>query len=324
MGSSFVITTLKRPNEVRRCVNSILGQGLLPEEITIVDGGEDGIEGALRELIEPTGVRLTYLRSAPGRTHQLNEGVRASCGDPIFFVDDDAELDPDFHEALLRVFGDTPDIGGAQGCMDNNQCRTWPLRVFKAVFLMSRRTKDAPGRILTSGAYTIPVRPTAPRKSEALWLGATAFRRGVFDEHSFDESLTGPCAEEDIDFSYRVGRSHGLVVVPDARFTHVPAAAGRAPLRDRSRIYVSNSYRFWHRYIGGRGRHEMAFLWSMTGRLGSELLKSTLTGRSGYLLGTIDGLREIRGLRRVSIPGAPPEGSDPRPGTDESLEVRTP
>lgn len=304
MGSSFVITTRERPNELRACVERILDQSRLPDEIVIVDASANPSGDGLRELAAAAGVRLVYQTSEAGRTRQLNKGVRASSGDPVFFVDDDSKIDPDFHSAMLKTFEATgPDVGGIQAVMTNNEVRAWPVRALRAVFLLSRRTRDSPGRVLRSGYYTIPIRPSAPREAQALWMGATGFRRGVCDEFSFDESLEGPSLGEDIDFSYRVSRRYRLLVTPEARFEHHRAPGGRIGQRERARTHVVNQYRLFRKNLWrGTAWNTMAFAWAMVGRLLSELVKSVARRQPDYILGTIDGLLEIVHRHRSAEP----------------------
>ena len=79
---------------------------------------EEGIRGLLGE----GGVQLRYITTAPGRTRQLNLGVRASNGDPILFVDDDVELDVRFHEMILAAFEQGGDEVGRSPGKDHRRC----------------------------------------------------------------------------------------------------------------------------------------------------------------------------------------------------------
>ena len=61
------------------------------------------------------------------------------------------------------------------------------------------------------------------------WIstGGAVWRREVFDTYQFDEWFKGYSYLEDLDFSYRVGKQHKLVIVANAKFYHYPAASGR-------------------------------------------------------------------------------------------------
>jgi len=59
-------------------------------------------------------VKIIYIHSKPGLTHQRNVGVEASYGDIIFFLDDDVILDKDFVKEIINVFENDKEkeIGG--------------------------------------------------------------------------------------------------------------------------------------------------------------------------------------------------------------------
>ncbi|MFN2489121.1 MAG: glycosyltransferase family 2 protein [Actinomycetota bacterium] len=301
MGSSFVIATYNRPKELHRCLRSVLGQTVPPDEIVIVDSSDEEVDIGAQMLGAGGITELVQLRAEPWLTRQRNLGVAASSGDPVFFVDDDAELDPNFHAAMLQTFssGDCG-IGGVQATMNDNGCRAWPVRAFKAFFLLTRRTKSAPGRMLPSGHHTIPVDPEHAIGSEVLWTGATAYRRHVLDEFRFDESLDGPCLRDDIDFSYRVSRRYRLVITPDARFSHRKAPGARIDARRLVAMQLVNEYRLFGKNLPSTPRYRAAFAWAMIGTTLLEITKSAATGRAAYLLGLLDGLREIRRLARTT------------------------
>jgi GT2 family glycosyltransferase len=306
--SSFLICTLDRPTDLRRTLESLVAQSTLPREVVIVDASDRPSDQEVRSLLEPAGIAVRYLRTEPGRTRQLNMGIRETTGDPVFIVDDDVILDRDFHEAMLRTFdGGGPDIGGVQGTVVDDAYRPLPMRIFRALFLLSRHTKNERGRLLPSGYYTTPVKPSEPRPAEALRLCGLAFRRHVFDEFSFDESFHGYALKEDIDFSYRVSRRYKLLIAPDARFRHLKApGGGRIGVRAKSKMHVINNYYFFRKNLEGTVAQRMAFAWAMLGRVLYELVRTAAKRDTGYFLGALDGLREIaRRARRDRVMGEP-------------------
>jgi GT2 family glycosyltransferase len=298
-GSTFLICTLNRPDYLRDALLTLLDQTVLPDEIVIVDGSERPTGEGLRAMVERAGVRLQYITTVPGRTRQLNLGTRAATGDPVFIMDDDVRLEGSFHEAMLRVFeAGGPELGGVQGTMIDDTFRSLPARAFRTIFLLSRHTKNGAGRLLPSGYYTTPVRPSEVREAQGLRLGGVGFRRRVFDEFSFDESLEGYALKEDIDFSYRVSRRYKLVVSPHARFRHLRAPAARLGVRAKSRMHVVNNYRVFRKNLDGTRAQKLAFLWAMLGRSLYELARTVVRCEPGYIQGYIEGLREILRRRR--------------------------
>jgi len=292
--TTFLITTRNRPQELRRLIESILDQSVLPKEIVLVDASDAPDERSLRDRIETAGVDFVFLTAKPGRTHQLNIGIDASRGDIVLINDDDVILEKRYHEAMLAVFeqgGAT--VGGVQGTIIGDTLKPLPMRAFRALFLLSRHTKDAPGRLLSSGYYTTPVRPTRLRQVEALRLCGLAFRREVFIDNRFDETLEGYALKEDIDLSYRVSRRYKLFVTPDALFHHLKAPGSRISVRQKSKMHIINNYRIHRRNLKHNARSGIAFAWALLGRVLYELGRTVSKMNSGYILGTVEGLWDI-------------------------------
>jgi GT2 family glycosyltransferase len=299
MGATLLITTLNRPHELRRCVRSIVDQTTRPEEIVIVDASEESQRWPLDDLVRSAAIRLVHIPARRGRTHQLNVGIRASRGDPVIIVDDDAVLDREFVRAMLRAFEDGgQDVGAIQGTMANDTYTPSPFRVLRRLFLLPQHTKRSRGKLLRSGYYTIPVRPAQPIEAEAVRLGATGFRRHVLHQFFLDESLDGYALKEDIDLSYRVSRQYRVLVIPDARFLHLKTPTARIGVREKSRMHVVNNFWFFSKHMRGPIMNDVAFAWSMVGRVGLQMYRTLVTGDPGFVLGTFDGFVDVYRNRR--------------------------
>ena len=305
--SSFVICTRNRPDDLRRCLTSLLAQTVLPTEVVIVDASDRPDEEGIRGLLGEGGVQLRYLTTAPGRTRQLNLGVRASNGDPILFVDDDVELDVRFHEMILAAFEEGGDeVGGVQGRIIDD-VRPTPLgTAFRALFLLSRHTKDGAARLLPSGYYTSPAFPTQIQEAQALRLCGLGYRRRVFHEFDFDESLgeEGYALKEDVDFSYRVSRRYKLLVTPHASFRHFKTPTSRISVRQKSRMHIINNYFLFRKNLEGSVLQWMAFCWAILGRVIYELGRTLRAYNADYLLGALEGIiKVLRSIGRPAIHG---------------------
>jgi GT2 family glycosyltransferase len=300
--SSFVICTRNRPDDLLRCLTSVVAQSVRPAEAVVVDASDQADEESIRALLAASGVNLQYLRTAPGRTRQLNLGVRASSGDPILFVDDDVELDERFHEMILAAFEQGgQEVGGVQGRIIDD-VRPSPLgTAFRAFFLLSRHTKDGAAILLPSGYYTSPAFPTKIQEAQALRLCGLAYRRRVFDEFDFDESLgrEGYALKEDVDFSYRVSRRYKLLVTPHARFRHFKTTTSRIAVRQKSRMHIVNNYQLFRKNLDGTPLQWLAFCWAMLGRMIYECGRTVRGRNPDYLLGALEGMQRIVGAQHT-------------------------
>lgn len=316
MRPTLLITTLDRPDELRRCLASVIDQRVLPDEVVIVDASSPPAPTPIREELLSKGIRVAPLRAAPGRTAQLNVGIRAASGDMIIIVDDDVVLEPRFIGDIVQAFQTGgPRLAAVQGTMRNDILRPWPARAFRCIFMQSRHTRRSPGRMLRSGYYTLPVAPTRPVEIEVLRLTACAFRADVLREFLLDESLAGYALKEDIDLSYRISRHYQMLAIPNAGFLHLKTPTARIGTREKSAMHVVNNFWFYSKHLKGPVLNRLAFAWGMTGRFGFELLRTVTKRDTAYFGGALDGLREVhrrRGSRADVVGNVPPHTHDAR------------
>jgi GT2 family glycosyltransferase len=150
-----VLTTGGRPDDLRLALDSLLAQEGVDLDVVVVGNGwrPDGL---------PEGVRGVALEEDRGIPAGRNAGVEHVRGELVFFLDDDASLaDPG---ALARVagrFGADPALGLVQLRVDvrggGRPARDWVPRL-----RVGDRTRSS--------------------EVTAVWEGAVAIRRALFDE----------------------------------------------------------------------------------------------------------------------------------------------
>jgi glycosyltransferase involved in cell wall biosynthesis len=224
----FIIATKDRPRELRRLLQSIERQSVMPEQIIVVDSGTVRAEEIIREFPK---LPFSYIYSLPpSASRQRNEGLAAISGSAeyIGFIDDDAVFEKNSFQEMNQFWSKAlPLVGGASFNLVNHP----PLMVAslkthafveRLGFYSSRR-----GAVLPSGFQTMI--GTVDKDTWVDWLpsGAVLWRKTILDQYRFDEWYKGYSYLEDLDFSYTVGRSHQLFVVAGARYYHIPGSSGR-------------------------------------------------------------------------------------------------
>ncbi len=113
---SVIIPTYNREKLLPRAINSVLKQTYQQIELIIVDDGSiDNTEDVVKEFSDS---RINYIRFKENRGQPtvLNEGIKASCGKYIVFLDDDDELLPSMLKTGINALRNTPNkIGFAVG-----------------------------------------------------------------------------------------------------------------------------------------------------------------------------------------------------------------
>jgi GT2 family glycosyltransferase len=149
-----LLTMGRRPEELRRALDSLLAQEGVATDIAVV--GNTWEPSGL-----PEGVRGVYSRENVGIPAGRNLGVPAVAGELLFFLDDDASLaSPDALARVQRRFADDRELGLLQ------------LRV--EPFGGGARARDWVPRLRAGD-------PERSSDITAVWEGAVAIRRSVFE-----------------------------------------------------------------------------------------------------------------------------------------------
>jgi len=149
-----VLTMGKRPEELQRGLASVLAQRDVTMDVVVV--GNSWEPTGL-----PDGVRGVYLPENVGATAGRNAGVPYVSGEYLFFLDDDASLpDPHFLAEVAARFASDPRLGVMQPRVVDPEGKAPPRR-----WVPRLRVGD----------------PGASSPATALWEGAIAIRRDLFE-----------------------------------------------------------------------------------------------------------------------------------------------
>jgi GT2 family glycosyltransferase len=263
---SVIIPTKNRPDDLRRTVETLLDQTVLPTELIVVDQSP-GCEtaSALGAVFDRhargASVRLRHLHApeVTGGAAARNVAMSLATGDTWLFLDDDVELDARFLEELLHVYASHPDAAGVSGIITNYPTPPLAYRLWMQLFVHKPLFDDRQPvywgwRRLASGP---------PLPVTRLGGGLMSFRASAIRHLRFDESLRGVSDGEDVDFCVRLG-GKSLFIAPRAQLRHCQSPSGRLSdhwLRRTARgiefLYQKN----WRRQPAARVSH----LWLLVG-----------------------------------------------------------
>jgi glycosyltransferase involved in cell wall biosynthesis len=312
---SVIVPTMNRPDSLRRALDSILSQTRRPDEVVVVDDGESD-EAALRGILQGSGTRLVYVKKdRRGICRSRNEGVRASSGDILVFIDDDVVMQPGYIEGFLRIFAsDTAGrIGGLTGRirrfkngvpLPEEHRLTWEDRIGR-LFLFS---PSRGGIVLPSGFRRSVLWPIGRVPVEFLQGGNMAVRREVFEFGSFDENLDhqggGYSLGEDVQFSYPMRKRWIMLAVEDATCEHWHAQGGRPDPFRMARMRVIHTWGFVRRVMDPGPLHRAAFAWAVLGLSITSLLGMAFPPRAAAaarLRGTLAGVLHVLTHRATEV-----------------------
>ena len=223
MTGDVVICTKDRPDDLRRCLRSIVAQTHPPDTVRIVDASSDARTAAVVDEFR-ADLHIWFVRSSPSTTRQRNRGIDSSTAPIVHFLDDDVELDPGYLGEIVDVFDRDKDLEvGGVGGLPTNQVQRRTSRLQRAILSRLR----TPGRVLRSGRGILVY--GADEELEVDWLSGCcmSFRTEIIRAERFDDRGHGYVVGEDLDVSYRIRQHHRLLVTPRARLVHHEAPRNR-------------------------------------------------------------------------------------------------
>lgn len=211
MKVSILVCTRDRPEDLQRCVLSIVANDFPDLEVIVVDQGSDdrGAEALASSL--KSDPRISYERQTTvGKSKALNRALALSNGDVVLHTDDDCTVPADWVQRSLSILENDPGVGIVFGAL------------------------GAP-EIDWSKSYIPTFRPESYRRFQGriafmrvpkIGVGANmAVRREVYDRiKGFDECLGPGCrfrSGDEWDMAYRAMKA-GFAAVhdPDNVVTH--------------------------------------------------------------------------------------------------------
>ena len=263
MNVAAVLSTKNRYEELRRCLDSLRRQTRKPDELVVVDADADDRIRALVESQAPIFSSVRYLPFPSSLTQARNHGIKNSASDIVVFIDDDLVLEPDFIREIAKPIEEREDLAGATGNITNHPRTSGCLK--KGIQYFFQLPYDGDGTFRLSGAPTTTCGLPEDRLVEFMPGGITAWRRTVFSEFLFDESLPGLGINEDVDFSYRVSRKWKNFYASGARAAHERPSLDREGTLAYLRLELAS---YWYLYRKNQPKtpwHFAAFLWHLCG-----------------------------------------------------------
>lgn len=118
MKFTVAIPTYKRPEYLKRAVESVLAQSFLPDELLLVSRVDDeptneALQGIISKNTGPVIIRKCHV-AEPGFLPPVRKAIESAQGDVLVLLDDDAEAHPDWLQRISVYYHD-PKVGGVGG-----------------------------------------------------------------------------------------------------------------------------------------------------------------------------------------------------------------
>lgn len=200
MKVTVLIPTLRRPLDLRRCLEALDRQTRRPDQIVVIARRDDDETHALiASLSAAQPVDLVHTHSG-GQVGALNTGLQSASGDIIAILDDDTAPWPDWVARIERHFSERPSLGGLGG-----------RDILHTQGASEEKELETVGRILWYGRWIGQAhRGKGPARDVEILKGCNmSYRREAIEGIWFDHRLKGSGAQwfNDACFSLTVHRA---------------------------------------------------------------------------------------------------------------------
>lgn len=276
---SIIIPTLNRSADLRRLLDSVLQQTLLPFEVVVVDQSSNEETSRLVAEFKPVVLSLGFslifrYLPEPGLTKARNAGLDCANGDFVIFLDNDVVLETDY----LKAIDDTIKRRNAivvQGKITNYYERYHPLKYAFMRFFQLSSPSQKRGVVYPSAGNVLPVR--FDEEMPCMWASGCnhAIRTDVARELRYDENLISYALVDDVDMTYRVYQHYpgSVWATPHARLVHLESTSQR--IGNRRFIFMEAVHRryFFRKNIPLTLVNQAFFAWSRVGVFTVSLLR---------------------------------------------------
>jgi GT2 family glycosyltransferase len=228
---SIVIPTFNKLDLLKRCLTTIVPQTGDTFEIIIVDNG------STEKYVPDNAEKNTTLIRLPqnqGFSAAVNRGIKESQGEFIAVLNNDTELAPGWAQAVLKAFGQNPDIYFVTSKIKNLKNRDL-LDSVGDVLLSSGKVYKTGNNEKDSGQYDVP------RHVFGASGCASIFRREFFDKAGyFDEDFFAYLEDIDLSFRATLFGFKGLYV-PEAVVYHAGSATTGSQYNSMTAFYLAQN-----------------------------------------------------------------------------------
>lgn len=293
MQVSTIIVTYNRVKDLNDCLNSILIQTSLPQEVLIVDNSNNDESESLikkrKDEFKKNIISLRYKKNEKENslTVARNIGIENAIGEIILFLDDDVVLDKNYLKEILKVYEKYSNALGVQGYIATEKVLKIRNLINKILFLYYLEKNEC--KILSSVSATYPC--SLNKIVSCQWLSGAnhSYRRSVLEEFAYDEKLKKYSEGEDLEFSHRVFKKYpcSLYITPYAKLAHKTSPEGRLLRKELINMREVYGLYLFYKIFDRNLKNKFIYLWS---RIGKLILNISRSAFKLSLLGIIENI----------------------------------
>lgn len=276
MSSLFVVVaTVGRAALTRETIDLLLNQTRRPDGVVVVSVTPADVIGVADSAIRPEVVF-----AEKGLCRQRNRALDLLKGraDIITFFDDDFVPAPDYLEAVGKLFDERPDVAGITGKLIADGINNAGYTVAQAQELITARAGEM---------------DPAVKKRQALYGCNMSVRMAMAKGLRFDEALPLYGWQEDIDYTYQLGKRGPLISSGRVTGVHLGSKGGRTSGKKLGYSQVANIVYLHRKKTMQPGLGRKLLLSNLASNLARSIWSEPHIDRRGRLLGNVMALIDV-------------------------------
>jgi len=220
---SIVIPTKNREKDLIECIESIVKQTALPNELIIIDDGNISIakKNLIQYLLQNSDIIFQYFKKEiADSSESRNLGAKKASGEIILFLDDDVILNKNYIEKIIKVYEENKEnekLAGVGG-MINAREKSFIEKIFDRTFFLH---SSKPWSILPWGFQTWKYDLKKEEKTDWLPGCNCSFRKEIFRKYQFKSLQVGRVGLEEIEFCWQIIKDgYYFIITPFAKLVH--------------------------------------------------------------------------------------------------------
>lgn len=281
---AVLVPTKDRPEKMREMLGSIRQQEVKPAQVVIVATGQDisFLAGEFKDL--PIDYHHTNIR---GQINQRTLGIQKLKPqiELVCLMDDDHYLCLGALQTMLDFWNRHPGHGAVCFNVINEPPFRWNF--FKFIFGM---TANSPGQVTRAGFNTRITHVSENLPTKWVSGGAVVWRRSILDENPYVEWDSGFPENEDVYFSFPLGKKYSYAVCSEAKAEHRRTTMAELKTAEFGATQIRRRFKLVRKYP--YFSVPLAY-WASVGQTAENFLRGILNRDAGYFR---IGRGNIRGL----------------------------
>jgi glycosyltransferase involved in cell wall biosynthesis len=289
---SVVIPTRNRQDLLKSCLERILDNSIIPNQIIIVDSSDLN----LRMSNVYTDTRIVYqtteIKSAAVQRNIGMELVSESTK-YLAFLDDDVQIDHSYFSKLIDTLNSTGAIG-VSGLAINPKAKN-TSNIFKNSFSRIFLNDSKKSGIILRSGINISVKDKSSRTIKAQWLiGCSIWNYNKIKSLRFEKDFFGQSLGEDVVFSLKASEFGSLFVDTSVTISHLETEIMRPNSEEFTYMWVTNRLRIVQSSKNPK-LNLLPYHWANLGKF-LQILFVTNHGKRSKVKGFLRGYKHILGF----------------------------